>query len=115
MCHSRPRLALPAALLAALALSSSSTAGAASAQRVAILGYHHIGKAPNDAARPELWVPPAQFRRQLTALEHAGYEAVTLARVWRAWHGNATLPARPIVLSFDDGYASQAKIAAPAL
>jgi peptidoglycan/xylan/chitin deacetylase (PgdA/CDA1 family) len=115
LCHSRPRFALPAALLAALALSSSSMAGAASAQRVAILGYHHIGRAPHDAARPELWVPAARFRRQLAALDRAGYEAVTLDRVWRAWHGNATLPARPVVLSFDDGYASQGKIAAPAL
>jgi peptidoglycan/xylan/chitin deacetylase (PgdA/CDA1 family) len=115
VCHPRPRFALPAALLAALALSSSSTAGAASALRVAILGYHHIGTAPHDAARPELWVRPAQFRRQLAALDRAGYEAVTLGRVWRAWHGNGTLPAHPVVLTFDDGYASQSKIAAPAL
>jgi len=114
-CHSRPRLALPAALLVALALSSSSMAGAASAQRVAILAYHHIGAAPRDAARPELWVRPAQFRRQLAALDRAGYAAVTLDRVWRAWHGGPGLPAHPVVLSFDDGYASQAKVAAPAL
>jgi len=115
LCHSRPRLALPAALLAALAMSSSSAAGAASAQRVAILAYHHIGTAPRDAARPELWVTPARFHSQLAALDRAGFEAVTLDRVWRAWHGNGRLPARPVVLSFDDGYASQARIAGPAL
>ena len=115
LCHSRPRLALPAALLAALAMSGSSAAGAASAQPVAILAYHHIGVAPRDAARPELWVRPALLRRQLAALHRAGYQAVTLERVWRAWHGTATLPGRPVVLSFDDGYASQAAIAGPAL
>jgi peptidoglycan/xylan/chitin deacetylase (PgdA/CDA1 family) len=115
MCKSRPRFALPAALLAALALSSSSLAGAASAQRVAILAYHHIGTAPHGASRPELWVRPALLRRQLRALDRAGFEAVTLDRVWRAWHGGAALPTHPVVLSFDDGYASQATVAGPAL
>jgi peptidoglycan/xylan/chitin deacetylase (PgdA/CDA1 family) len=114
-CHSRPRLAVPAALLAALAMSGSSAAGAASAQPVAILAYHHLGTAPKNAARPELWVRPALLRRQLAALDRAGYEAVTLNRVWRAWHSGAPLPTRAVVLSFDDGYASQATIAGPAL
>jgi peptidoglycan/xylan/chitin deacetylase (PgdA/CDA1 family) len=115
VCLPRPRLALPAALLAALAVSGSSDAGAASSHPVAILAYHHIGATPCGAARPELWVRPALLRRQLAALDRAGFEAVTLDRVWRAWHGHATLPTRPVVLSFDDGYASQATAAAPAL
>ena len=56
----------------------------------------------------------ARFRRQLLALDRAGYEAVPLGRVWRAWHAQSTLPAHPVVISFDDGYASQLS-AAPAL
>lgn len=111
---SRPGLALPAALLAALVVSSS-TAGAASSAPVAILGYHHIGSPPADAAHPEQWVGARLLRRQLAALARAGYSAVTLERVWRAWHGTARLPAHPIVVTFDDGYASQARLAAPAL
>ena len=114
-CHPRSSAGLPAALLAALiAASGSSTAGAASTQPVPILAYHHIGAAPPGANRP-LWVRPSLLRRQLRGLAHAGYEAVTLDQVWRAWHGPGTLPARPVVLSFDDGYASQWRSAAPAL
>jgi peptidoglycan/xylan/chitin deacetylase (PgdA/CDA1 family) len=115
-CHARSKGRLPAALLAALFVASgSSAAGAASTRPVAILAYHHIGAAPPGTAKPELWVRPAAFGRQLRALARAGYRGVTLDQVWRAWHGGGTLPARPVVLSFDDGYASQALAAAPAL
>ena len=111
-CLSRLRTALLAVLLAA---TGSSAASAAGAQPVAILAYHHIGAAPRGAARPELWVPRTLLRRQLAALARAGYLAVTLDQVWRAWHGAGTLPAHPVVLSFDDGYASQAGAAASLL
>ena len=115
-CHSRSRPGAPAALLAALlAVSGSSTAGAAGAQPVPILAYHHIGAAPRTTTKSQLWVRPALLRRQLGALDRAGYEAVTLDRVWGAWHGNGTLPAHPVVLSFDDGYASQFRSAVPLL
>jgi peptidoglycan/xylan/chitin deacetylase (PgdA/CDA1 family) len=115
-CHPRSRPWAPAALLAALlAASGSSAAGAAGAPPVPILAYHHIGAAPPGTAKPQLWLRPALLRRQLRALDRAGYEAVTLDRVWRAWHGAGALPAHPVVLSFDDGYASQYRNAAPAL
>jgi peptidoglycan/xylan/chitin deacetylase (PgdA/CDA1 family) len=110
----RPGPLLPAALLAAL-LACSSAAGAAGRKPVPILAYHHIGTAPRGAASPELWLPPGLLRRQLRALAGAGYRAVTLDRVWRAWHGSGSLPAHPVVVSFDDGYASQAGAAAQAL
>jgi len=116
-CPSRLRTAGPAALLAALiaASGSSAAAGAASAAPVPvpvpILAYHHIGRAPAGASNPGIWVRRALFDRQLRALDRAGYEAVTLDRVWRAWHGSGSLPARPLVISFDDGYASQAAAA----
>jgi peptidoglycan/xylan/chitin deacetylase (PgdA/CDA1 family) len=117
-CRSRLRAARPAALLAALiAVSGSSTASsAASGPPVPILAYHHIGTAPRGASNPQLWVPLARFRRQLLALDRAGYEAVSLGTVWRAWHGQSHLPAHPLVISFDDGYTSQlsaAKALAP--
>jgi peptidoglycan/xylan/chitin deacetylase (PgdA/CDA1 family) len=98
-------------VLAALSLasgSSSASRAASSGPPVPILAYHHIGAAPARASNPSLWVPGRRFRRQLRALDRAGYQAVTLRRVWQAWHGRGKLPAHPVVISFDDGYASQA-------
>jgi peptidoglycan/xylan/chitin deacetylase (PgdA/CDA1 family) len=77
--------------------------------------YHHVAAAPAGAQLPALWVSPGAFAIQVRALRAAGYRAVTLGRVWDAWHGGAPLPRRPVVLSFDDGYADQVAAAAPVL
>jgi peptidoglycan/xylan/chitin deacetylase (PgdA/CDA1 family) len=60
-------------------------------------------------------VTPARFTRQLAALDRAGFTAVTLGAVWRAWHGGPALPARPVVITFDDGFDNQDAVARPAL
>src|SRR4051812_14107325 len=117
--------ALRAAVLMALAagaLGAQAATGAASpalepaARRpVTILMYHRVG-GPAPAGRGRrLWVSRRLFARQPPALGRGGYRAVTLDRVWRAWHGGGKLPARPVVLSFDDGYGGQYRHAAPAL
>jgi peptidoglycan/xylan/chitin deacetylase (PgdA/CDA1 family) len=86
------------------------------AKPVPVLMYHRVSAAPRKPGRsPALWVGAARFRRQLGLLARAGYHGVTLDQVWRAWHRQATLPDKPIVLTFDDGYASQYRNAAPAL
>jgi peptidoglycan/xylan/chitin deacetylase (PgdA/CDA1 family) len=48
-------------------------------------------------------------------LDAHGYEAVTLEAVEDAWYRGGTLPAKPIVLSFDDGYRPQFTFALPEL
>jgi peptidoglycan/xylan/chitin deacetylase (PgdA/CDA1 family) len=82
---------------------------------VPILMYHVIADPPSSAPFPELYVSRAELRAQVRWLAHAGYEAVTLGRVFDAWHGRATLPQRPVVLSFDDGYRSHLTAALPIL
>ncbi len=82
---------------------------------VPILMYHVIGTAPAGAPYGDLWVPAARFRAQLAGLARAGYRGVTLSQVWAAWHGGPGLPRRPVVVTFDDGYMSQSRVAAPAL
>jgi peptidoglycan/xylan/chitin deacetylase (PgdA/CDA1 family) len=77
--------------------------------------YHAVGTPPPGAPYPELFVSDNLFRDQVRALAGAGYHAVTLDRLWRAWHGRARLPARPIVLSFDDGYRGDFGVAMPVL
>ena len=82
---------------------------------VPILMYHVVTAPPPGVAYPELWTPYETFRDTVALLARSGYHGVTLGRVWRAWHGGPGLPRRPIVLSFDDGYLSQATHAKPTL
>jgi peptidoglycan/xylan/chitin deacetylase (PgdA/CDA1 family) len=84
--------------------------------RVPILMYHSISVPPQGGASlPELFVPTANFKDQMSYLSDQGYEAVTLDQVWSAWQGKGPLPEKPIVLSFDDGYLTQYTHAAPVL
>ncbi len=82
---------------------------------VPILEYHELGAAPADAPYPELFVTRPDFRRQMNWLDRHGYQAVTLEAVEKAWYHGGVLPAKPIVLSFDDGYRPQFTFALPEL
>jgi peptidoglycan/xylan/chitin deacetylase (PgdA/CDA1 family) len=82
---------------------------------VPILEYHVLGEAPADAPYPELYVERPDFRHQLEWLDEHGYQAVTLEQVETAWYEGGTLPPRPVVLSFDDGYRPQFTFALPQL
>jgi peptidoglycan/xylan/chitin deacetylase (PgdA/CDA1 family) len=82
---------------------------------VPILEYHVLGEAPADAPYPELYVERPDFRHQLEWLDEHGYQAVTLEQVEQAWYEGATLPPKPVVLSFDDGYRPQFTFALPQL
>ncbi|HEX6666835.1 MAG TPA: polysaccharide deacetylase family protein [Solirubrobacterales bacterium] len=82
---------------------------------VPILEFHELGAPPADAPYPELYVPRPEFRHELEWLDGHGYEAVTLEEVEDAWFHDGTLPAKPVVISFDDGYRPQFTFALPQL
>jgi peptidoglycan/xylan/chitin deacetylase (PgdA/CDA1 family) len=74
-----------------------------------------LGAAPADAPYPELYVTRSDFSRQMDWLDEHSYQAVTLEQVEKAWYHGGTLPAKPVVLSFDDGYRPQFTFALPEL
>jgi peptidoglycan/xylan/chitin deacetylase (PgdA/CDA1 family) len=82
---------------------------------VPILEYHVLGAPPADAPYPDLYVPRADFSREMDWLDQNGFQAVTLDQVEDAWWRGGTLPAKPVVLSFDDGYRPQFTFALPVL
>jgi peptidoglycan/xylan/chitin deacetylase (PgdA/CDA1 family) len=82
---------------------------------VPILEYHVLGPAPAGAPYPDLYVSRPDFHRQMDWLERHGYQAVTLEQVESAWYQGGTLPPKPVVLSFDDGYRPDFTYALPEL
>lgn len=84
-------------------------------QPVPILMYHVISSPPASAPYPELYVPRTSFAVEVGWLARHGYHAVTLQEVFDSWRGARTLPAKPIILSFDDGYLSDVTNALPVL
>lgn len=74
--------------------------------RVPILTYHYIANNPNakDKARNSLSVPPDKFEAQMQYLSQNGYTPITLDTLYGIFNGQASVPGKPIVLSFDDGY-----------
>lgn len=82
---------------------------------VPILMYHVIGDVRPGTPLPGLWVSAKELAAHVRALDRAGYAAVTLRQVWDAWHVGGLLPPKPIVLSFDDGYAGHVRDALPTL
>ena len=82
---------------------------------VPILEYHVLGAAPADEPYPDLYVSRPDFHRQMDWLDEHGYQAVTLEQVEEAWYQGGTLPRKPVVISFDDGYRPQFTYALPEL
>lgn len=82
---------------------------------VPILEYHVLGRPKTEVPYPDLYVPRASFRKQMDWLDRQGYEAVTLEQVEEAWYHGGTLPPKPVVISFDDGYRPQYTFALPTL
>jgi peptidoglycan/xylan/chitin deacetylase (PgdA/CDA1 family) len=83
---------------------------------VPILMYHVIAAPPPGAPFPGLYVEPALFAAQMSALRQAGWHAVTPDQVEAYWRRGVPLPpGKPIVVSFDNGYQSQYTQALPVL
>ncbi len=82
---------------------------------VPILMYHVIGEPAGEVAYPDLYLSTGDFEAQVGWLADNGYTAVTLVQVQEAWYDGGTLPEKPVVLSFDDGYLGQYLDAMPIL
>jgi peptidoglycan/xylan/chitin deacetylase (PgdA/CDA1 family) len=74
---------------------------------VPILVYHALGPPPAGAPFPGLYVSYGDFKAEMAWLHTNGYQAVTLDEMMRAWYHHGTLPHKPIVITFDNGYPEQ--------
>jgi peptidoglycan/xylan/chitin deacetylase (PgdA/CDA1 family) len=71
-----------------------------------ILMYHHVNRSPPASElEARLTTTDADFARQLGYLRCAGYYSITLSQLFDGIYGGAPLPEKPVILTFDDGYA----------
>ncbi|WP_320779527.1 polysaccharide deacetylase family protein [Streptomyces sp. CRN 30] len=76
--------------------------------------YHAVAVEPNDATRA-LSVTPAAFAEQMAMVAERGMTPLTTAELAAAWRTGRPLPARPVLVTFDDGYEGVHRHALPVL
>jgi peptidoglycan/xylan/chitin deacetylase (PgdA/CDA1 family) len=75
--------------------------------QVPILMYHYIRVPPSYAGDRIGWglsTSPDDFKLQMDYLDQHRYHPITLTQLRAYLNGGRTLPDRPVVLTFDDGY-----------
>ena len=81
---------------------------------IPILVYHEVSPAPLAAFR-RYAVTVREFARQLAWLAARGYQSIDMEALVGARTGGATLPRRPVLITFDDGFRGCADHAVPLL
>lgn len=76
---------------------------------VPVLMYHHI----SDDITSQAVVTAEKFEEDLITLISAGYETIFLDELASYLQGQGTLPEKPILITFDDGYYSNYEFAYP--
>ena len=84
---------------------------------VPMLMYHYIEEPPPnaDSIRFGLSVPPNLFATHLDVIQELGFETISVRDVINHLALGTPLPSKPIVLTFDDGYANHFTNALPLL
>lgn len=81
-------------------------------KEVPVLCYHHIRNfaASQSENMKSYSVTPANFAEQMKALHDSGYETILPAQLYDYLVYGASLPAKPVMLTFDDTQESQYSI-----
>jgi peptidoglycan/xylan/chitin deacetylase (PgdA/CDA1 family) len=83
---------------------------------IPIFMYHHISSVPTkDLFDFNLTVKTADFNAQLDWLQQQGYHTITMTELFATFYYGKALPAKPVILTFDDGYTDVYTDALPAL
>ncbi len=82
---------------------------------VPVVMYHRIVDARPEGSRHGTWVTKVRFAAQLASLARRGYATITFRDYAAYLDGARALPSRPVILTFDDGYADNYSNAFPLL
>lgn len=84
--------------------------------KVQILMYHRVGHYPGRVRQHgAAYCDLPRFRAQMQMFKWLGYQVISLDQAMEGLQGTAPLPAKAMVLTFDDAYADFLENAAPVL
>lgn len=78
---------------------------------IPVVYYHAVKTVPKN----QLCMPPEQLEEQMKYLYDNQFQSVSLNELYDFFYGNGTLPDKPIVITFDDGYKDNYTNALPIL
>jgi peptidoglycan/xylan/chitin deacetylase (PgdA/CDA1 family) len=111
---SRPRAKQQALVRRSVAVLDPPAGAPARTVTVPVLTYHRVHTMPA-VGQPDLIVDPANFAAELKALHDAGYHTISQAQLFRALYEGKPLPAKPVMISVDDGYVDDVRTILPDL
>ena len=100
-------------LLTTLILTGFASAAAEEKLELPIVMYHHLSL--KERLLGDYVLSPAQLEADFKYLRDNGYESVTVSELILWSRGEAELPAKPFMITFDDGYESTLVYAEPIL
>jgi peptidoglycan/xylan/chitin deacetylase (PgdA/CDA1 family) len=72
--------------------------------KLTVLMYHKVDELQPNVRYPGNYVAPPAFERQMDALLKWGYRSIGFGQWLDYVHGRASLPDKPLIVTFDDGY-----------
>ena len=102
---------LPCLLILPLLLLLGGIALMYASPGVPVLNYHQVEEKNGNPLT--LW--PDQFEAQMAYLAEEGYTPITIDEMMDALENGAPLPEKPVIITFDDGYADNYEYAYPIL
>lgn len=81
--------------------------------QVPVIIYHHLAPVPEEG-NPSV-LTTAEFGQQMAWLQAAGFQPIDTKELAAWLEGKGTLPQRPVLVTFDDGYQSNYELAHPIL
>lgn len=91
---------------AVLHAAAPSDAVVKNADPLTVIGYHEVTNQSNDAIIPLYAVTTTNFEAQIKWLQDNGFHFISTTQLIQAHVGQITLPAKPVLLTVDDGYES---------
>lgn len=83
------------------------------AVKLPVIMYHHILK--DTTRRGDYVISPSQFEADLQYIKKQGYQTISCGELVAFLDGQAELPQKPLLITFDDGYETVHEYAFPLL